>query len=359
MYRRDVLIAALGALAAGPVAALGQSVTSLAALAAQAGILFGSAIDVEVLRDPDAAALYRRHSAIFTTDHSLKFGAVRPDPDQFVFGPVDDILAFAAAGGQKLRGHNLIWNDQTPKWLDPLSAADREKELVRHVETVMGRYRGRMAFWDVVNEPVCPYCGPGALRDGVWLQAMGEAYIDRAFRTARSVDPTARLCLNEAWVERPDGWGEAARGTLLALLDRLRDRGVPIDVVGLECHVEGDVGVAEDAFGTFLEALASRGLEIHITELDVIDTKLPLAIDRRDAAVAALYGKLLGVALAQKAVTTVQTWELTDRYTWLNDLPKRSAVPAFGPRPLPFDIDLKPKAAMRTLVKAFESRRRG
>ena len=159
---------------------------SLGALAAERGVLFGTAIDTDTLADPARAALYRHHARILTTDIALKFGTLRPQEGPADFAAADALVDFAFRAGIPLRGHCLIWNDWQPEWVHKLSAQRCTCWLDRHIDEVVGRYAGRLHSWDVVNEPFWPDHGkPGAFRDGPWYAAMGQSYVLRALKRAR------------------------------------------------------------------------------------------------------------------------------------------------------------------------------
>ena len=325
---------------------------SLGRLAAEAGILFGASIGSGL--PPDYAALYAREVRIATTDTALKFDFLRPDAETYNFAAADGILAFAVQHGIKLRGHTLIWNENAPDWLKRLSGREIERVFEAHLETVAAHYAGRLHSWDVVNEPFWPEHGkPGGYRDGPWLAAMGASYVPRAFRRVRAADSSVKLCLNEAHCEIAEGWGAAIRPRLLALIDDLLDAGAPLHAVGLQGHLQPQWGYDDDAFQRYVEDIGKRGVEIYISELDVNDTSFPGDTAARDAAVAARYAAFLQHVLAVPQVKAIETWQLSDRYTWYRDTPGGKARP---PRPLPFDAALKPKPARDAIARALKAR---
>lgn len=344
-----------GAFAAGvrPAAPLPPAPPgSLGKLAAEAGILFGASIGSDL--PAGYAALYAGEVGIATTDTALKFDALRPDAATYRFGPADRILGFATEHGIKLRGHTLIWNENTPEWLRKSSSREIEHAFEAHLETVAGHYAGRLHSWDVVNEPFWPDHGrPGGYRDGPWFAAMGPSYVPRAFRRVHAVDNSARLCLNEAHCEIAGGWGEGIRPRLLALVDDLLDAGAPLHAVGLQGHLQPQWGYDDAAFQAFLEQLAKRGIDIYITELDVNDKAFPDDPAARDAAVAERYAAFLQHVLAVPQVKVVETWQLADSFSWYRDTPGGEAR---RPRPLPFDAALRPKAARDAMARVFKAR---
>lgn len=355
--RRDTLALLAAALVSGmPRLARAESPT-LATAAAEAGITFGTSIAGDTLANPAQAALYRREAAIFTVDYALKFGHLRPTEDAFETADADAILAFA--GSTAVRGHTLAWNESRPDWLMALSTAEKRKALDRHIDETAAYYAGRLHSWDVVNEPFWPGHGlPGGFRDGPWMEAFGEGYVERAFRRAGAADPHARLVLNEAMAERWDETGAAIRAGLLRLVDRLQDAGAPLDAVGLQGHLLPRYPHDDNGFADFLGELATRRVDIYITELDADDSTFPDDIAARDAAVAARYRDFLAAVLTVPAVKMVITWQLADSASWYEHAAREEDPDATRlPRPLPFDARFAPKPARDAMLGAFGGRR--
>jgi endo-1,4-beta-xylanase len=230
----------------------------------------------------------------------------------------------------------------------------------KHVTETCRHFAGRMQSWDVVNEAILIGSGrPDQLRPHVFLDKIGPDYIDIAFRAARAADPEARLVYNDFGIEFSAADQLEKRKVLLGLLDGMKKRGTPIDAVGLQSHLSiADMAKFDDTgFSRFLDDLAARGLEVMLTELDCIDKGAPSDIAARDAAVAAAYKHYLDVALANRAVTVVINWGLSDRSSWVvsgND-PLAKRDDGQRPRPLPFDTDLNPKPAYFAVADAMKS----
>lgn len=327
----------------------------LGALAGQKGILYGASFAVHELDAPyadDYARIYKHDCRVLTSELELKMATLRPEPGVLDFGPADRLLAFADANGMKVRGHTLIWHDALPQWVHKLGPGEADYLLESHIETVMERYRGRIVHWDVVNEPIGPWDHlPGNLRTGVFRDAIGEDYIAKSFRIARSLDKDVKLVLNEGGTEASDEQGQVYRDSLLALLKRLRDKDTPIDAIGLECHLDSARPYDFPRFAAFVAELAEMGFEIHLTEVDVKDAAFPSNIAERDSKVAALYRGLLDAVLPIKAVTTVVNWQLADHTSW-----HWGAALSKGqrkPRPLPYDSGFRPKPAWHAMADAF------
>jgi endo-1,4-beta-xylanase len=331
-----------------------NSAGGLAALAAQRGILFGSAMTVREFA-PAFASLFISETAIITAENEMKMANIRKTEDATDFARADAVFNFAVNQGKLVRGHTLVWNSWVPDWVKTLSKPEMESFLDEHIDIVMGRYEGRIHSWDVVNEAVGhdPF-GPLTLRNGPFTDIIGPDYIARSFRRARAADPKAKLILNETHTERDDELGRNYRQRLLVLIDSLLDAGVPLDGIGLEGHIQPDVKFIPERFAEFLQAIADRGLEIQITELDVNDQSFPDDIQQRDAMVAEVYSRFLGTALANRNVKLVVTWQMTDRTAYyynesLGNFPEAER----RPRPLLFDLEFNKKPSYHAVAETF------
>ena len=328
---------------------------SLGELAASKGILFGASSAWEVIKDPGYGALMAREARLLVTDHALKFDFIRPREDVFDYEEADALLDFARRKGMQLRGHTLIWNDNPPPWLKGKSNAELIRIFDEHIERVGARYVGRLHSWDVVNEPFWPGQGnPGGWRSGPWYTAMGEGYVERAFKRLGRVDTVTPFVLNEAQTERQDEVGLPIRAGMLKLIDRLQDAGVRLDAIGLQAHLQPHFKFDLDAFLRFLDELTKRKLTIYLTEFDVDDRSMPREQSKRDEEVAQWTRMFLGAVLKNPAVTTVITWHLSDKYTWYRD-PEVAAHRKrdFQARSLPFDDQFKDKPMARAMREVF------
>ncbi len=332
---------------------------SLKVHAAHRGFLYGCAVSAPLLaRDPDYAALIREQANIVVSENSMKWGPMRPSIDTFRFDDADALVAFAEANQMKIRGHNLCWHRQLPTWFqDQATVANARALLTTHIQTVVGRYAGRMHSWDVVNEAILVSDGRAdGLRDSPWLQLIGPDYIELAFQTARQADPQALLTYNEYGIEGEDDASEKKRAATLILLRRLKARRIPLDACGIQSHLTAGKPCGA-GLSNFLAAVRLLGLQIFLTEMDVNDRELPAPDDLRDASVAATYGSYLDLALREPSLRAVLTWGITDRATWLNG---EGARPDKLPeRCLPFDRDLKPVKAFFAMRNSFDHRTAG
>jgi endo-1,4-beta-xylanase len=329
----------------------------------QHGIVFGTSAATWQLEDPDYARLVEHEAAILFTEDDLLWWRLRPTPDSDLdFQYADQFMAFAERNRQLVLGAHLVWDEGFgEEWTeDDLWGMDEEtarRLLFDTVEQVVGRYRGRVAGWIVVNEAIDAHEADGLRRDFPWYETIGPSYAAESFQIAHDADPDATLLLNEFGFETDDEFDSAAdkRARALLVLDQLLDADAPVHALGVQAHLEAD-GFTEkfDAAGYqhFLSEVADRDLKILITELDVLDDGLPADSAERDAVIADAYRHYLDAALAEPAVAAVITFGLSDRYTWLQeDYPREDGEPR---RPLPFDDELQPKPAHDALQNALE-----
>jgi endo-1,4-beta-xylanase len=287
----------------------------------------GAALEPEYAYDDDAyrERLLTTYTSI-TPENAMKWEIVEPDRGEFDFDKADRVMQFAQRTGKRVRGHTLVWDYQLPSWLEDedWSAAELRDVLREHITTVMGRYRGKIDEWDVVNEPLAD---EGGLKRDVWFNTLGPAYIAYAFEIAHHTDPKAKLFINELKAEEP---GRRSR-SLLALAGQLKRRGVPIDGVGFEFHVTGKDAPSRARIRQLARATARLGLSFAITEMDVRHTD-----EQRQAQV---YGDAAHVCAAEPNCTGLTVWGVTDRFSWLGE----------DAAPLPFDADGNPKPAAQAL----------
>ncbi len=275
-------------------------------IAAGSGIQFGSAISPVFYMQADGAlyeSIAGSEFGVMTPESSMKWVAINPLPGRFEFADMDNLVSFAQANGMQVRGHPLVWHRSLPDWVEETELADREVHMREFITRVMNRYSDAVTYWDVINEPISD---DGGLRDSLWLKAMGEQYMDIAFAQARELDPTAVLVLNEYDI----GFSGQKFDDLLSLLDRLQARDVPVDAVGFQLHVFSSYDQF-DELAANMAAIAERGLDVHVTELDVA-----IVDDHSEQRQADVYKGIVDVCLAQPRCTVVQTWGFTDRYSF-------------------------------------------
>ena len=324
--------------------------------------LVGAAINAAQFSGQDTlgAAIVKGQFNSITPENALKWASVHPRPGTYDFAAADRYVAFGERNGMFIVGHNLVWHNQTPRWVfqdstgTPVSRDTLLARLRDHIHTVVGRYRGRIKGWDVVNEALSD---DGTLRRTPWLTILGEDYLAAAFRFAHEADPDAELYYNDYELER----APKRRGAV-ELVRRLRDQGIPIAAVGLQNHDRLDWPSPPQEDST-IDAFARLGVRVMITELDVdvlphtpgsnpfVDA-LP---DSLQQALARRYAELFGSYLRHReTVTRVTFWGVTDRDSWLNNWPVRGRTNY----PLLFDRDGRPKPAFAAVVRTAPTRER-
>jgi endo-1,4-beta-xylanase len=348
-------------LGSGGVVSASNATSRLKDIASSRGLLFGSVMRTRWLRPPGNQSysnlLSRECDLIVCAD--MHWRLVAPTPDVTDFSVPEAAYAWAHENHLKFRGHTLLWHRQIPPWFVALSDRDTaEKALREHIRTMCTHFAGRMHSWDVVNEAILTNSGrPDGLRQTAFLQLIGPSFLDIAFQTARASDPKPLLVYNEWGVEFDIPYYYQRRRALLNMIDGFRKRGTPIDAIGIQSHlsVESMSHFNEQLFSDFLREIASRGLKIMLTELDVVDRAAPSDVQQRDNQVAGIYRRYLDVALANRSVIAVITWGVTDSESWITrgDEPEFRRADGLPPRPLPFDADFKPKPAYVAIAAAM------
>lgn len=326
---------------------------SIGAVAAAHGIVAGCAVNGAGLRkDAEFRRLLVEQAAIVVPENAMKWRTLRPTPATFDYTAADRLMDFAARNGMLVRGHNLCWHLALPDWFAGTVTPENAAEILTdHIRNVAGHYAGRIQSWDVVNEAVNPSDGrPDGLRDSPWLRLLGPGYIDLAFRTTRAADPHALLVYNDYGIEAEEEKAARKRDAVLRLARSMRNRGVPIDAVGVQSHLWVD-----EKFGGglrhFIRSAHKLGLQVYVTEMTVSDQHVEGSFAARDKAVAQVYGRYLDLVLSE-GVRMVLTWGITDRYAYMSVVHPRAD--GTGARDLPFDQDLEPAKAFYAMIGAFE-----
>ena len=272
------------------------------------------------LDQPDWVEQTLRHCSQLTPEWEQKMERTLGPGFSYDFEPSDRVVAFARDNGLRVHGHTVIWYSQGAEVFDDatLSRARFAAEYDRYITSFVGRYRGRMAGWDVVNEPVAED-GDG-LRDCHWSRALGmDGYMVRAFEQAKAADPEAVLFLNEYNLENIPRKG----ATFLKLVERLLKLGAPIGGIGTQSHL--DIEIPAGQITAFMRDAASLGLPIHVSELDFPMQRdggrmpdLRSTTERRAQQVARV-GELAEafMALPERQRYAFTTWGLRDTDSWL------------------------------------------
>lgn len=324
-------------------------------------------------------ALVKEQFNQISPENDLKWQLIQPreGADGYNFGPADAYVNFGLSNHMYIVGHTLVWHGQTPNWVfagtnpppattnaagdRPLGRgfgyngprASREELLQRmhdHIATVVGRYKGKVKVWDVVNEAVAD-SGTNMLRNSLWLQIIGPDFIAKAFEYAHEADPDAILRYNDYGLENP-----VKRHKFIALIKSLQEQGVPVMAIGSQTHVSVSAPSFEQEDQALAE-LATLGLPIHITELDVngsqggqrgtgadvannAATTQGGLVDNANQRLADQYASLFRVFLKHRnSVKVVTLWGVNDGVSW-----------RAGGHPLLFDANDQPKPAFDAVV---------
>lgn len=332
--------------------------------------LVGAALNTAQVtgRDTMGAALVAAHFNSTTPENVMKWGPIHPSPDSFAFDAADAFVEFSETHGMFMVGHTLVWHSQTPRWVfededgNPLTREALLERMKNHIETVVGRYQGRVHGWDVVNEALNE---DGTLRESPWLRIIGEDYIARAFEYAHAADPDAELYYNDYSLEN-----EAKRNGAVRLVASLQEQGVPVHGIGTQGHYSMSFPTMAQLDST-IQAFADLDVKVMITELDIAvlprermnpsaDVSERQAFEARmnpyteglpdsvQQALAQRYADLFGRFIAHAdVIDRVTFWGVTDGDSWLNNWP----IPGRTTYPLLFDRDWQPKAAFHAVME--------
>ncbi|MGH3387364.1 MAG: endo-1,4-beta-xylanase, partial [Actinomadura sp.] len=249
------------AVSAAPATAAGRTPDDLRELARKTGVQIGSAVDVTALaNEADYRDVLNREFNAVTAENAMKWESVEPQRGVFDWSGADAVVANARRNHQTVRGHTLVWHNQLPAWLTEgvaagtITSTELRGILRDHIRTEVGRYRGKVAYWDVVNEA---FNEDGTLRQTIWLDQLGPGYIADAFRWAHQADPKAKLYYNDFNLESIGPKSDAA----LALVGQLRAQRVPIHGVGFQGHLAIQFGFPSDLADNF-RRFAAAGMDV-------------------------------------------------------------------------------------------------
>jgi endo-1,4-beta-xylanase len=328
-------------------------------------------------RDLEGRALVAHHFDAISPENLLKWESVQPEQGRWAFEAADRFVEYGERNGMFVVGHALVWHNQTPRWVfedargNPVGRDTLLARMREHIHAVVGRYRGRIDGWDVVNEALEE---DGTLRQSPWLRIIGPDYIAQAFRFAAEADPRAELYYNDYSLENAPKREGAVR-----LVRELQRQGVRVTAVGLQGHHKMDWPTLAQEDST-IRAFAALGVKVVITELDI--DMLP-RVTRSNAAEVTMRGgdggcrcdlnpyvaglpDSLQQALAERyaqffalyrqhrdVVDRVTFWGVTDRGSWLNDWPMRGRTN----HPLLFGWRGETKPAFDAVLRAAQGSR--
>ena len=343
------------------------SVISLTACGQQKGLKdhyegyfdIGVAVSPRALKADDESRLIVTHFNSLTAENAMKSKPVHPEENRYSWGDADSIVAFAERNSMKVRGHTLVWHSQAPDWL--FVGADGKQvskqvlldRLKAHIQTVVGRYRGRIYAWDVVNEAISDVAGE-QYRKSPLREICGEEYIAKAFQWAHEADPSALLFYNDYNEIDP-----TKRAKIIRMIEALKKANIPIHGVGLQGHWALTEPSREQLEQT-LSDFSKLGLNMQITELDIsVYPKEHSSRERtpgdddtayspeKEAKQTEVYQMCFELFRKYKdQISSVTFWNVSDRHSWLDNFPVKNRKDY----PLLFDQNLQPKKAYHAVV---------
>jgi|WetSurMetagenome_2_1015567.scaffolds.fasta_scaffold31946_3 endo-1,4-beta-xylanase len=332
--------------------------------------LIGVALNAFQIRGEDSLALEfaAQHFNSITAENEMKWERIHPQPNVYSFGIADSIVDFGMKNGMFIIGHCLVWHSQVPQWVftdslgKPLTRDALLQRLKDHIFAVVGRYKGRVKGWDVVNEAIGD---DGTMRKSKWLEIIGEDYVQKAFEYAQEADPNAELYYNDYNIELKE-----KRAGVIKLIRSLQEKGVKVDAIGIQGHWHLDKPDLKEVDESFA-AYDSLGCKVMITEFEVSVVPEPEGIIGADIAqradyqeqmnpykdslpdsvqqlLATRYEDFFNLFLKNSSkITRVTFWGLHDGYSWKNNWP------IFGRKnyPLLFDRNYMPKPAYDSVLE--------
>jgi endo-1,4-beta-xylanase len=334
-----VLAASLAAAALGMTsvaAPAGAAGTPLRTLAEASNHYFGFALTVPNLSNSTLTTLAGQQFDMVTPGNEMKWDTTEPSNGTFNFGPGDQIVSFATAHNDRIRGHNLVWHSQLPSWVSSLPASQVQAAMETHITTEVSHYKGKIFAWDVVNEP---FNEDGSLRADAFSNAMGSGYIADALRTAHAADPSAILYLNDFNIE---GTGTKSNA-MFNLVQSLKAQGVPIGGVGFESHFI--LGQIPSTMQANMQRFASLGVDVAVTELD---DRIQLPASSANLAQQATdFSAVVKDCLAVSRCVGVTQWGIGDADSWIPGF-----FSGFGAATM-FDNNYQPKPAFTAVQTAL------
>jgi endo-1,4-beta-xylanase len=320
----------------------------------------GVAVSPQALKREDESQLILKQFNSITPENAMKMGPIHPKENEYNWKDADSIVAFAQRHHIKIRGHNLCWHNQAPRWLFIDSAGKTvSKEILlqrlkEHITAVVSRYKGVIYAWDVVNEAISDKPDE-YFRNSLWYQVCGEDFVAKAFQYAHEADPKALLFYNDY-----NEINAVKREKIYKMVKGLKDAGVPIHGLGLQGHWainEPSQAQLDSTIGRFAEL----GLKLQITELDIsVYPKEHSARERKEEdnnnafteekerRQMEVYKMCFSIFRKYKNVLSgVTFWNISDRSSWLDNFPVRGRKDY----PLLFDVNMLPKKAFWEVVK--------
>lgn len=326
--------------------------------------LVGTALNTAQIEEQDsrAAILIPQQFNAVTPENIMKAEVIHPGWDKYDFDMADKLMAYGKKYNIKINAHTLIWHSQLPAYMQHNKDADSVKQyFANHINTVAGRYDGKVFSWDVVNEALEE---DGSMRRSVFLEKLGNDFVTEAFRLAQKAAPNTQLYYNDYNIEQPK-----KRAGAIALVKKIQAAGVRIDGVGIQGHWRVSNIPLKEIENSILE-FSALGIKVMFTELDLGVLPNPWDSDAADVNMKAVYSEkmnpyakglpdsvqvkfnkgyedLFRLFLKYKdKIGRITFWGVNDSQSWLNDWPIKGRTNY----PLLFDREFKPKPAFYKVI---------
>jgi len=331
--------------------------------------VIGTAMTAQQIDGTDTSSIrvIKENFNAIVAENCMKSGPIQPKEGQFDFALADKFIEFGVQNNMHITGHCLIWHSQAPRWFftdslgNQVSPEVLKERMKKHIYTVVGRYKGKIKGWDVVNEAIED---DGSFRKSKFYQILGEDFIKYAFQYAHEADPDCELYYNDYSEAIP-----TKRDGIARMVKKLKDQGIRIDAVGMQCHVGLDYPSLED-YEKAIQTYSALGVKVMVTEMEISVLPTPESGRGADIATNVSYQEKLNpytqglpdsarVALDNRysdffklflkyddAFTRVTVWGVNDALSWKNGFPVRGRTDY----PLLFDRKNQPKSVVQVLI---------
>lgn len=302
------------------------------------GFNSGMAITAGDILDPATVKIIQKDCNILVYEDSMKWVNLRPNKTFWNWSDIDSLVKFANQNKMQVKWHTLFWHQQNSPFVS--SSWTREQALAmmdEHIEKIMTRYKGKISEYDVVNEM---FEEDGSMRRNIWYKTIGSDYIEHALIKAHQIDPNAKLFLNEFNNEEK---GHPKADAMFNFVKDLKERGIPVDGVGMQLHLDATLNYSEEAVRQNVQRYNDLGVEVSFSEVDVrIPVDNPAAYEKAQEN---LYIMLYKMACDMPCITSFITWGVSDKHSWVPFTFTGSG------NALLYDKELKPKPVYNAILK--------